>query len=116
MVGVAAPIVARILEGAGQSFRVPDTLRLAEGFVEGDAGRPVNIKGLIEPVQVFEGRNGASADPLAGGPPNLAARLLARPSVPGEGPVPIPIFPGDSQAHSHPIPMRCGDWNQAQRR
>ena len=61
-VGQTTHLAARMEQLAmpGSVLISPDTLRLAEGFVEVKPLGPVNIKGLSEPVEVFEVAGGAS--------------------------------------------------------
>jgi class 3 adenylate cyclase/tetratricopeptide (TPR) repeat protein len=55
-VGQTTHLAARMeqMAAAGSILVSADTLRLAEGFVEVNPLGPVNVKGLSEPVEVFE--------------------------------------------------------------
>src|SRR5205085_10982209 len=55
-VGQTTHLAARMEQSAlpGSVLLAPDTLRLAEGYVQVKALGPVPIKGLAEPVEVYE--------------------------------------------------------------
>src|SRR5262249_49098566 len=55
-VGQTTHLAARMEQMAmpGSIMAAPDTLRLAEGYVQVKSLGPVNIKGLLEPLQVYE--------------------------------------------------------------
>jgi tetratricopeptide (TPR) repeat protein len=55
-IGQTAHLAARMEQMAmpGSILMTPDTLRLAEGYVQVKPLGPVNVKGLTEPVEVYE--------------------------------------------------------------
>ena len=55
-VGQTTHLAARMEQMAtpGSILMTPDTLRLAEGYVQVKSLGPVNVKGLTEPVEVYE--------------------------------------------------------------
>ncbi len=55
-VGLTTHLAARMEQtaGIGRIQMTPDTLRLAEGFVEAISRGPVQVKGLTAPMEVFE--------------------------------------------------------------
>jgi class 3 adenylate cyclase len=74
-VGQTTHLAARMEQIAdpGAIVITPDTLGLAEGYVEVKSLGPVPVKGLAEPVEVYEVTGGGpGADPPAGGRPARA--------------------------------------------
>src|SRR5688572_30843908 len=80
-VGQTTHLAARMeqLAAPGSILLAPDTLQLAEGYVEGRGVGPVRVKGLSDPVEGYERRGaGAAGSRLQGAPVRGLTKFVGR--------------------------------------